>query len=260
MRVDFYGTRDRDVRSACPEYQRDAAGDVSSEQKKIRRKEVDDYHEIRSWATCMSRQSTGVPIMPSRMTVPRGIYTRTVPMVGDGATAGPSCARNRRPEDRSRVLPISAQSREKKAAAGSRAGHPNRDDEAAGESGSAEMVTPSNLSERGVSPEEPRSGWRVDDDMGSTDSDAGVKRRRPLKTRLVRERESSYVAQKRERRSPIRPPRDRSDDEISLTAHVIFDESDDGKNAPVPAPAPSAKAGGGVKVAGESGCFARCGG
>ena len=139
-----------------------------------------------------------------------------------------------------------AQSREKKAAAGSKA---NRDDEAAGESGSAEMVTPSNLSERGVSPDEPRSGWRVDDDMGSTDSDAGVKRRRPLKTRLVREREGSYVAQKRERRSPVRPPQDRSDDEISLTAHVVFDESDDGRKAHVPAPAPAVKAGGGVKVA-----------
>jgi hypothetical protein len=248
MRVDFYGTRDRDVRAACPDYQRDAAGDVSSEQKRIRRKEVDDYHEIRSWATCMSRQNTGVLIRPSLMSVPRGIYTRTVPMIGDGAAAGPSCARNRRPEDRSRVMPSGAQSRERIPVV-SRARHLNRDNEAAGGSGSAEALTPSNLSERGVSPEEPRSSCRVDDDMGSTDSDAGVKRRRPLKTRLVRERESSYVAQKRERRSPIRSPQDRSDDEISLTAHVVFDESDDGKVAPVPAPAPAAKAGGGVKVA-----------
>ena len=249
MRVDFYGTRDRDVRTACPDYQRDAAGDVSSEQKRSRRKEVDDYHEIRSWATCMSRQNTGVLIRPSLMSVPRGIYTRTVPMIGDGVAAGPSGARNRRLEERSRVLPSSAQSREKKASAGLRAGHFNRDDEGVGGSGGAEVVTPSDLSERGASPGEPQPSWRVDEDMGSTDSDAGVKRRRPLKTRLVRERESSYVAQKRERRSPIRSPRERSDDEISLTAHVVFDESDDGRNVSAPASASAAKAGGSVKVA-----------
>ena len=250
MRVDFYGTRDRDVRAACPEYQRDSAGDVSLEQKKNRRKEVDDYHDNRSWATCMSSQSTGVPILPSRMSVPRGIYARTVPMVGDGGAAGSSGACDRRTQVGSKAPPSGARSRVMVAASGSRASHRDRDNEAAGGSASAEMVTPSNLSERGVSPEEPRSGWRVDDDIGSTDSDAGVKRRRPLKTRLVRERESSYVAQKRERRSPIRPPRDPSDDEISLTAHdVFFDESDDGRIAPVAAPVPVAKAGGGVRVA-----------
>jgi hypothetical protein len=64
----------------------------------------------------------------------------------------------------------------------------------------------------------------------------------------VRERESSYVAQKRERRSPIQPPRDPSDDEISLTAHdALYDESDGGEVAPAVASVPVVKPGGGAK-------------